>query len=265
MVIGFDRCRRFGWVAAAIAVALTTLVLVPAVLGQESGHSGHSGRGGGHDAGHDSGSHEEGHGSGRGRGRGSVEGHIDHSFTGRGGGRAVRDEITGSGRPVWAAGGIPRVELGRLNVARAPSQVLDRARLEAIAETTGAVPPIFTMSATDAAALLSKDSEAVARLHSPMQNLALYRELMVFGSIGELNVHPASRLDLAAILLGSAANRELPVSGDTVQAVNAMLGLIELPVSERDELAGKADAIRRAMVAGHGEEHTDDHGGDVHY
>ena len=265
MLVDIDRCRRFGLATAAAAVALTTLVLANPAAGQDSGHGGHAGHSGGHVE-HDTHSHEEGHGGGRGRGRGSVEGHIDHSFTGRGGGRAVRDEVTGSGRPLWAAGGIPKVELGRLNVARAPSQVLDRARLEAIAETAGSVPPIFAMNATDAAAVLSKDSETVARLHSPLQNLALYRELMVFGSIGELNVHPASRLDLAAILLGSAANRELPVSGDTVKAVNTLLGLIELPAGERDELAGKADAIRSALVAGHGEEHSDTHsGGEEHH
>lgn len=250
---GLACCRRFVTVAAI--TVLTAWGIAQHAAAQDSGHGGHSGR---HDVGHDSSSHEEGHGGGR--GRDGAESHLDHSLSGHGGGRAVRDEVLGSGRPVWAAGGIPKVELGRLNVVRAPSQVLERARLEAIAETGAAVPAIFGMSAADAAVALATDSEGMARLHSPLQNLALYRELMVFGSIYELDVRPESRLDLAAILLGSAANRELPVSADTVKAVNTMLGLIELPAGERDELAGKADAVRRAMTAGHGEEHTDDHG-----
>jgi hypothetical protein len=56
-------------------------------------------------------------------------------------------------RPVWAQEGLPEVELGRLNAARAPDHVLTRALGEA--HTALAADP-------------------QAGVHSPPQNLALY-------------------------------------------------------------------------------------------
>jgi len=232
----------------------------------ESGHSGdhsggHSGgKGGGHDE--QGGDHGDGHMpgpkgyGGRGAGRGGRE----HEVAG-GGGKAVDDKVLRGARPVWAGEGIPEVELGRLNVARAPAHVLERAEGEALATYRQPMRVIYSLDAEQAAALLATSYRDVARFDSPVQNLALYRDVMTFGNTQlrnmDPNLSPASQLDLAAIFLGSASDKTIPISEDTVIAVNRILGLVEMDAEDRAVLAGKAETVRQAILVGHGP--TDDH------
>ena len=246
------------------------------VMAAESGHSGgghsdgHSGgkggsRGGGHDeSGSDHGDdHGEGHmpgPKGYGGGRGSGRGGREHEVAG-GGGKAVEDKVLRGRRPVWAREGIPEVELGRLNVARAPAHVLARAEGEALATYQQPMRVIYSLNADQAAALLASSYRDVARYDSPVQNLALYRDVMTFGDTQLRNMDPsltpASQLDLAAIFLGSASDKTIPISEDTVTAVNRILGLVEMEPQDRSVLAGKTQTGRQAILAGHGpaEEH----------
>lgn len=230
--------------------------------GDDGGHSsGGRGKhsGGGHegsDGGHDDGEHGGGHG---GRGRG----HSGGGAAGAGG-SATENQILRGRRPVWAGPDFPEVELGRLNVARAPSRVLDHGRILAEEETPAHPESFYGLSADEAALLLSEAFEQVERFHSPVQNLALYRELMTFGQIEFFDFEPASQLDLAAILLASAAERTKPINQDTVTALNLILGLIDLTPAETQILASKAETVRTGMDIGHGPEsdHGDDHGSD---
>ena len=241
----------------------------------ESGHgSGHSGghaggRGGGHGGGHDTdgGDHGDEHGDGhtpgakgrdsQGRGRG---GHSSQE-AGRGGGKAVEDRVLTGRRPVWAREGIPEVELGRLNVSRAPGHVLGRAEGEALATYQQGMRALYSLDAEQAATLLAGSFGDVVRYDSPLQNLALYKDVMTFGDTQlrdvDPNLVPASQLDLAAIFLGSASDKTVPISADTVTAVNRILGLVEMDPDEKALLAGKAEAVRQAILVGHGpvEEH----------
>jgi hypothetical protein len=180
-------------------------------------------------------------------------GHAGHP-AGRGGGRAARNDVLDIGRPVWAGEGIPEVELGRLNVARAPSHVLDRAWTNAQEDFDSQMAAFYSLSVEEAAYLLATDQDNVLRLHSPLQNLALYHEAMVFGSVELLGSQQASGLELAAIFLGSAADKNIPISEDTVTAVNRILGLIELSPDDRASLAASAEQVRAALLAGHSEE-----------
>jgi len=265
-----------GWRLAVLAVGLLGLVTAPAYKGgrvchwlpdafaAEAGHGGgHSGgTGAGHGGAHEGagGDHGDEHGDGhtpgpKGQGQGAGRGGRPHE-TARGGGKAVEDKVLSGRRPVWAREGIPEVELGRLNVARAPDQVLARAEGEALATYRQPMRVIYSLSATQAAALLANNYRDVARFDSPVQNLALYRDLMTFGDTQLRKVDPelvpASRLDLAAILLGSASDKTVPVSEDTVTAVNRILGLAEMDPADRAVLAGKAETVRQAILAGHG-------------
>ncbi len=242
----------------------------PDAIAAESGHSGggHSNnlggmggrRGGGHDEpGRDHGDeHGEGHmpgPKGYGGGRGSYRAGREHEVGG-GGGKAVEDKVLRGRRPVWAQEGIPEVELGRLNVARAPAHVLVRAEGEALATYQQPMRVIYSLNADQAAALLASSYRNVARYDSPVQNLALYRDVMTFGDTQlrnmDPNLTPASQLDLAAIFLGSASDKTIPISEDTVTAVNRILGLVEMDAEDRAVLAGKAETVRQAILAGHG-------------
>jgi hypothetical protein len=162
---------------------------------------------------------------------------------------------------VWAKEGIPEVELGRLNVSRAPGRVLAHAEGEALATYSEAMSVLYSLDADEAAALLKNSFRDVSRYDSPLQNLALYKDVMIFGDsqLGQLdpNMVPASQLDLAAIFLGSASDKTLPISEDTVTALNRILGLVELDSEDRSALAIKAETVREAILIGHGP--TDEH------
>ena len=199
-----------------------------------------------------SGSHQGGHdaaNSGRGKGSGSHtsdDSHADSHSDSKGGKKghntnrspsdAVKsDVLTGRGRssrPVWAGGGIPHVELGRLNVSRAPGFVLDRALAEVQAELA---------------------SNPLAGVHSPLGNLALYRELMKLAQLTDLQIQTA------AGYLGKAADKNTPIFNDTVEALNIILGTgFSLNNDQITSLASQADAVRSGILATHGsDEHAD--------
>lgn len=233
--------------------------------GDSGGHSGGShgggppaGKGPGADHGED---HDTDHGDdhgddhgGKGKGKGGAGGHgdstrggSDHVPGGAGSGRS------GGGRPAWAQEGIPEVELGRLNVARAPGHVLERALNEAVSEYDPAMSSFYSQDADSAAAQLAADYANVPRIDSPLQNLALYEQLIKDGGSPLPGVTPASNLDLAAIFLGSASDKTIPVSTDTVTAVNAILGLPAMSAADTATLAAKAEAVRSGISTGHGE------------
>jgi hypothetical protein len=246
-------------------VALTALVMLPAVMDMTTGgnagfiskaYADDDGDGDG-GQGKMGGKKQQGSSGGQGKGQGAIGG----SGMGQGGpssdseGKGPRAGQSGQGdkggKPVWAQEGIPAVELGRLSVVRAPAHVIARALEEAVLTWDDAMATLYELSAEDAAALLASDYENVVRFDSPLANLGLYQDLLTDGYIS-IPVAPASTLDLAAILLGSASDKTLEITTDTVIAVNAILGLPELTDSAIETLAEQAEAIRQAILAGHG-------------
>jgi hypothetical protein len=244
--------------AGSAPAQAAALGLIPDAQAEEGGHSshtdGHSGGGrggGGHSSDHaghdDAGSHAGGRGGGKGQGRGQGGSHDAAR-----GGKAVEDQVLRGGGKPWAREGIPEVELGRLNVARAPGHVLARAEQEALSTHTPNMAALYNLSAEQAAALLQTQFADVERYDSPLQNLALYKDIMTFGATQLPGVTPASQLDLAAIFLGAASDKTIPISEDTVTAVNRILGLVELEPADRATLASKAETVRAAILTGHG-------------
>jgi len=170
------------------------------------------------------------------------------------GGGGTGDDASHGGKPIWAQEGIPEVELGRLSVARSPSHVLQKALDEALANFTTSMVTLYDMTAEDAANLLKTQYDTTVRIDSPLENLALYQELLTDGSTQLPGVTPASRNDLAAILLGSASDKTLAVTEDTVKAVSIILGVQDnLTASDITEIATKAEDVRAAISEGHGE------------
>lgn len=221
---------------------------------------GEEGEGGpGHEGGatHEEGQHDSNKQQGGGHGAPGED--SDAKGPRFGGGRG--DETHG-GRPVWAREGIPAVELGRLNVVRSPEHVLQRALTESLASVTDGMVTFYNQPLPAIIEQLRTNYDNVVRIDSPLQNLALYQDLLAHtGNLNEsglasvgVAVTPANRNDLAALLLGSASDKNLAVSEDTVKAVSIMLGVdAQLTATDVGDIAAKANAVRDAILTGHGE------------
>jgi hypothetical protein len=192
-------------------------------------------------------------GQGNQGGQGSGQGGPDASSDGKGpqaGGPS--DTNTGGGKPAWAQEGIPEVELGRLSVARSPDQVLDRAYAEALAALPAMADFYNLTTLLEFQDALSNDWDNLTIIDSPLQNLALLRDALDGGidlsSVGITN--PDDDL-LMAVFLGVASDKAIEITSDTAYAVSVIFGT-PLSESEAEALAADAEAIRIAVLAGHG-------------
>ena len=147
--------------------------------------------------------------------------------------------------------GIPEVELGRLNVARSPDQVLNRALAEAISGLTPEMISYYNLGLDDAIVALSLEWDETSFIDSPLQNLALLKDLLDGTSVLTDAGVTTDVSTLAAMLLGAASDKTVPISVDTVIAVTTILGTPVTGASAA-QLAAEAEAIRVAVLAGHG-------------
>jgi len=169
---------------------------------------------------------------------------------GQGGGGSGQHGSGGeSGRPVWAQEGIPEVELGRLNVARSPDHVLDRAYVEAVGSMTDPVLDFYRNDFDDMIDELSERWDQVSFIDSPLQNLALLREALNGPSV--LTAVNTNNDTLMAVFLGSASDKALEITKETVIAVTTILGK-PIEGDAAQNLADEAEAVRIAILAGHG-------------
>ncbi len=126
------------------------------------------------------------------------------------------------------------VELGRLNVGRAPTQVLDRRAEEVITMLNSA-----TDLSLDAAGRLVVTVDGVAKtIDSPLENLAIYVALMTTGTIPGVNDLPGTEFDhlvdgvltvedlaSATSFAAAATDKSGSFSIDEVAYLNAFLGI----------------------------------------
>ena len=246
---------RFALGVAAVALLGTAALIVPQMGGnfapaawaEEDGGGegkGNQGQGGQGQGGQGQGGQGQG-GQGSGQGQGGPGEDSDGQGPKAGSGGAA------GGKPVWAQEGIPEVELGRLSVARSPDRVLDQALAEAVASLTPEMIAYYELSLDEAIAELSLNFDEVAFIDSPLQNLALLKDLLAGGTaLTGAGVTNDTTL-LAAMLLGAASDKTIPITAETVIAVTTILGT---PVTGTAaiELAAMAEAIRVAILAGHG-------------
>jgi hypothetical protein len=139
--------------------------------------------------------------------------------------------LDAEGKPLDESRTVP-VELGRLNVSRSPSQVLD-GRLEEAARNLQAA----TAVRRDEAGRLVFTIDGVEKtIDSPLENLAIYRALMTTGSIPGLTDLPGADYDFlvdgrqtpddlraAASFLAGAADKYDPIRPDSVAYLNTIL------------------------------------------
>ena len=228
------------------AYVMSVDVVTPAYAAEDGGDGGQKGP----NAGSGSGG-EEGHGGQSTGAQGSGQGGPGDDSDGSGP-RANQDSSNaGAGGPVWADEGIPEVEIGRLNVARSPEHVLDRALTEALAELSGDAVEFYNLSLEDMITELSLNWDDTVIIDSPLQSLALFQAylegqapLAASGVSNDINT-------ILAALLGVASDKTVPISTDTVIAVTTILG-VPMSAADAAALAADAEAIRIAVLAGHG-------------
>jgi len=188
---------------------------------------------------------------------------------------------TQGGSPQWASQEL--TDIGRLNVARAPADVLLRAKDGGLDEISGdltfytevaAILATYDLTTEDGfnaavnavAALLRSDP---TRVDSPLSNLAFYQDLIDDGIIARSDgtvvldvsaLDMADRYTLAAVFLGSAADKTLAVTADTVHAIDVIFEFEavtkppeNLDVAQDTTLALAADAVREAIQTVHDE------------
>jgi hypothetical protein len=131
--------------------------------------------------------------------------------------------------------------------------VLERAEQEALANYSDEMKVLYSMTAEQAAVLLENHFFEVVRYDSPLQNLALYKNVIMSGDSKLPGLQSANAIDLAAIFLGAASDKTIPISGDTVSALNTILGITTLSPTDQAALATKAEIVRSAIQIGHGE------------
>jgi len=211
------------------------------------GGDGGSGNAGGQGAGGQGNQGGQDNQGGRGAGQGGPDDDSDSAGPQAGG---PTGDGSGGGRPAWASEGIPEVELGRLSVARSPDHVLDRAYDEAML-AIGDMSDFYNLSLDDMITELSLNWDEITLIDSPLQNLAIFRDALDgnidLSSYGITN----DAFTILAVTLGVASDKTLPITADTAYALSV---IFEMPLSEADSiaLAAAAEAIRIAVLAGHG-------------
>lgn len=138
---------------------------------------------------------------------------------------------------------VQEVDMGRTNVARSPSKVIEHALTEALSKLDGLTLSTSPTLTLDAAGRLVIDGSAI---DSPLENLALYQALLTAvdsNNDGILEVKVAStegtytflvpaseQLDLAASLLAAASDKGASLTVDNIVTTSTFLGV-------NDELA----------------------------
>jgi hypothetical protein len=255
--------------AAATIAAFGVALTMPAAYAQDgprgqggpTGTQGHKGSGA---------PTQDVGGRGPGQGQGGPSADSDAKGPRFGGDGSQPAPGTQGGRPVWAQEGVPSdTELGRLNVVRAPSHVIDRS----LANALEAMNPNFYNQVLLIAASDKSDAEKLVdlqtlvklsftdttytRIDSPLENLGLYRDLLdngeiVASTVTYANLTPAQTVFLASVFVGSASDKTIAVSTSTVDSITKILG-VTLPAGVTSEdVAVAAEAVRVAILEAHG-------------
>jgi len=217
----------------------------PAGAGEPQGNQGGQGAG---DKGAQSGQENQG---GQGAGQGGPDPTSDSKGPNAGG---PADTGSDGGKPIWAQEGIPEVELGRLSVARSPDQVLERALAEADVTLTAEMVDFYNQTLAEIIFDLSVNFDAVSFYDSPLQNLALFQDVLEDGTSVLDGVDTSDPEKLLAVFLGVASDKTLQVTEETATAILTILGegLDSTIAVDPAELAADAEAVRIAVLAGHG-------------
>lgn len=249
----------FALLAAPVMTA-GQVSLISVAQAAEDGHSdsGHGEKGGKGKGAMKGGSHETGHGGAS----KSAETVLTTETEDEGKKGPKAGTSSGKkGKPAWAGdiavtGYDSTVEMGRLNVAKAPASVLLRAHDEEFKVLVDAAVTNLYDAKTWAEVLLALKS-STARVDSPVANIAFYQDVLKDGKVTmgtETYTTTLTALQQAAIFLGSAASKEATygtgIVAGTVKNMNIILG-ITMSDADVASVAAMAEDVREAIEDAH--------------
>jgi len=156
------------------------------------------------------------------------------------------------------AGCVKEIEFGRINEARSPASVFEAQLEDAI--VTLATADCLTLDPAGRMVASTVDDvtgETLTKtIDSPLQNLAIYRELVMNGGLGVSLPQQASVLDTAARSLGAASDKSGGVNRDMVAYLNRVMGLSEMPtildpktcIDIRQEVQGVVQLVEECFL-----------------
>ncbi len=172
------------------------------------------------------------------------------------------------------------VDFGRTNVVRSPVSVFEAQLEDAVVKL--ATADCITLDPAGRLVTSTVDNGQVltSAIDSPLQNLAIYRQLMLTGFLGaESNPLslPGDTLDIAAMGVGAASDKTGEVNIDMVVYMNEIMGLTDesvntlLPkkcIQVREEVKGVVQLVRKCFLDysdGDGGPNAVDYNRDAHF
>lgn len=152
------------------------------------------------------------------------------------------------------------VDFGRTSVVRSPVTVLQQQLDDVIVNLSTADCVTLDPAGRLVASRVSGDVVTSAEVDSPLQNLAIYYQLMLNGYLGAATAPlalPSSPLDTAARGVGAASDKSGKVGVDMVVYLNQILGLTSetvptyLPkrcITVKEEVKGVVQMVRKCFL-----------------
>lgn len=148
------------------------------------------------------------------------------------------------------------VDFGRINEARSPDEVL-ASQLEDVVVTLATADQV-TLDPAGRLVASTCDStldNLAKTIDSPLQNLSIYRQLMLTGTIGTPLPEGAGVFDTAARGLGAASDKSGGVNVDLVHYLNQIMGLDDVPTfigklceTYREEVQGVIQLVEKCFL-----------------
>ena len=147
------------------------------------------------------------------------------------------------------------VDFGRINEARSPETVFASQLEDAVTKLATADSTSLDPAGRMVASTCPDEATTTSTIDSPLQSLAVYRQLMLTGKIGTPLPQEADWLLTAARALGTASDKSGGVNVDMVAYLNMIMGLDEMPtmlpkISEtyREEVQGNMQLVTRSFL-----------------
>jgi hypothetical protein len=148
------------------------------------------------------------------------------------------------------------VDFGRTSVVRSPVTVLESQLDDVIVNLATADCTTLDPAGRLVTSTVTDGVVSSAAIDSPLQNLAIYRQLMLTGTLGRELPDPTA-LNTAARGLGAAIDKTGKVTVDTVAYLNQIMGLADesvttfLPkkcINVREEVNGVVQTVRKCFL-----------------
>jgi len=148
------------------------------------------------------------------------------------------------------------VDFGRINEARSPDDVFASQLEDVITKLATADTKSLDPAGRMVASTCPAEATTTSTIDSPLQSLAVYRQLMLTGKIGTPLPQEADWLLTAARALGTASDKSGGVNVDMVAYLNMIMGLDQAPVTflakrcveMREEVQGTIQLVEKCFL-----------------